>query len=102
MGDRIHPVVDRIHGPTLPAALVAGPGGQLDGRIVQLDKRIQWRAGTPVEFAFEVELPDDAPPTAAAVHSSINWFVQARLMYKGFNGHVMERVRRPITVVNAP
>ena len=85
-----------------PLTRTPGPGGQLDGRIVQLDKQIQLRAGTPVEFAFEVELPDDAPPTAAAVHSSINWFVQARLMYKGFNGHVMERVRRPITVVNAP
>ena len=85
-----------------PLTRTPGPGGQLDGRIVQLDKQIQLRAGTPVDFAFEVELPDDAPPTAAAVHSSINWFVQARLMYKGFNGHVMERVRRPITVVNAP
>lgn len=85
-----------------PLTRTPGPGGQLDGRIVQLDKRIQLRAGTPVEFAFDVELPDDAPPTAAAVHSSINWSIQARLMYKGFNGHVMERVRRPITVVNAP
>ena len=85
-----------------PLTRTPGLGGQLDGRIVQLDKQIQLRAGTPVEFAFEVELPDDAPPTAAAVHSSINWFVQARLMYKGFNGPVMERVRRPITVVNAP
>jgi hypothetical protein len=85
-----------------PLTRTPGPGGQLDGRIIQLDKRIQLRAGTPVEFAFDVELPDDAPPTAAAVHSSINWFVQARLMYEGFNGHVMERVRRPITVVNAP
>jgi hypothetical protein len=36
------------------------------------------------------------------VHSTINWFVQARLMYAGFNGHVLERVRRPIVVVNAP
>ena len=85
-----------------PLTRTPSPGGQLDGRIVQLDKLIQLRAGTPVQFAFAVELPDDAPPTAAAVHSSINWFVQARLMYTGFNGHVMERVRRPITVVNAP
>jgi hypothetical protein len=85
-----------------PLTRTPSPGRQLDGRTVQLDKRIQLRAGTPVEFAFEVELPDDAPPTAAAVHSSINWFVQARLTYKGFSGHMMERVRRPITVVNAP
>jgi len=85
-----------------PLTRTPGPGGQLDGRIVQLDKRIQLRAGTPVTLAFELELPDDAPPTAAAVHSSINWFVQARLMYRGFNGHSLERVRRPIIVVNAP
>ena len=50
---------------------------------------------------FEIPLPADAPPTAAAVHSSMNWFVQARLMYAGFNGHMLERVRRPIVVVNA-
>jgi hypothetical protein len=78
------------------------PGQQLDGRIVQLGKKIPLQAGVPTVFAFEIPLPDDAPPTAAAVHSSINWFVQARLMYSGFNGHVLERVRRPIVVVNAP
>lgn len=85
-----------------PLTRTPGPGDQLDGRIIQLDKRIELRAGMPVQFAFEVELPDDAPPTAAAVHSSINWFLQARLMYQGVSGHVMERVRRPITMVNAP
>jgi hypothetical protein len=36
------------------------------------------------------------------VHSSLSWFVAARMMYAGFNAHQMERVRRPITVVNAP
>jgi hypothetical protein len=85
-----------------PLTRTPGPGGQLDGRIIQLDKRIPLLAGTPATFAFELELPDDAPPTAAAVHSSINWYVQARLMYAGFTGHALERVRRPITVVNAP
>lgn len=85
-----------------PLTRAPGPGGQLDGRIVSLGKRIALRAGVPVQCAFEIPLPDDAAPTAAAVHSSINWFVQARLMYAGFNGHLLERVRRPITVVNAP
>ncbi|MEU0494646.1 hypothetical protein [Mycobacterium sp. NPDC006124] len=85
-----------------PLTRTPGPGTQLDGRIVQLDKNIRLRAGTPVSYAFQVALPDDAPPTAAAVHSSVNWFLQARLMYRGFNGHLLERVRRPITVVNAP
>ncbi|KAA0092698.1 hypothetical protein CIW49_28270 [Mycolicibacterium sp. P1-18] len=85
-----------------PLTRTPGPGGQLDGRIIQLDKRVQLRAGTPVTLAFELDLPDDAAPTAAAVHSSINWYVQARLTYAGFTGHALERVRRPITVVNAP
>ena len=57
---------------------------------------------TPVTVAFEMELPDDAPPTAAAVHSSINWYVHARLTYRDVDGQLPERVRRPITVVNAP
>jgi hypothetical protein len=67
-----------------------------------LGKRIPLRAGVPVVLPFEIQLPPDAPPTATAVHSSLNWFVQARLMYAGFTGHQLERVRRPIVVVNAP
>jgi hypothetical protein len=85
-----------------PLARAPGPGGQLDGRIVTLGKRIPLRTGVPVVLPFEIPLPADAPPTAAAVHSSINWFVQARMMYAGFTGHMLERVRRPIVVVNAP
>ena len=85
-----------------PLTRAPGPGTQLDGRIVSLGKRIPLRAGTPVVLPFEIPLPADACPTAAAVHSSIDWFVQARLMYAGFTGHSLERVRRPIVVVNAP
>jgi hypothetical protein len=85
-----------------PLSRAPSPGTQLDGRIVTLGKRIPLRAGYPVVLPFEVPLPADAPPTAAAVHSSINWFVQARMMYAGFTGHMLERVRRPIVVVNAP
>jgi hypothetical protein len=85
-----------------PLARAPGPDGQLDGRIVTLGKRIPLRAGVPVVLPFEIPLPADAPPTAAAVHSSINWFVQARMMYAGVTGHMLERVRRPIVVVNAP
>lgn len=85
-----------------PLTRAPGAGGQLDGPVVSLGKRIPLRAGVPVVLPFELSLPADAPPTAAAVHSSINWFVQARLMYAGFTGHLLERVRRPIVVVNAP
>jgi hypothetical protein len=85
-----------------PLTRAPGPGSQSDGRIVTLGKRIPLRAGVPVVLPFEIQLPPDAPPTATAVHSSLNWFVQARLMYAGFTGHQLERVRRPIVVVNAP
>jgi hypothetical protein len=85
-----------------PLTRAPGPGTQLDGQIVTLGKRIPLRAGHPVVLPFEIPLPADAAPTAAAVHSSIDWFVQARMMYAGFTGHMLERVRRPIVVVNAP
>jgi len=84
-----------------PLTRTASPGGQLDGRVVTLGKRIPLRANVPVVLPFEIPLPADAPPTAAAVHSSMNWFVQARMMYAGFNAHQLERVRRPIVVVSA-
>lgn len=76
--------------------------GPVDGRIVQLDKKIPLVSGTELTLPFTLPLPGDAAPTASAVHSSLTWFVAARMMYAGFNGHQMERVRRPITVVNAP
>jgi hypothetical protein len=47
-------------------------------------------------------LPADAAPTTTAVHSSLSWFVGARVFYSGFTSHQIERVRRPIVVVNAP
>jgi hypothetical protein len=47
-------------------------------------------------------LPPDAAPTAAAVHSSLRWAIEARMFYKGFNSYMPERVRRQIVVVNAP
>ena len=75
-------------------------GGSLDGPIVPLGKKIALRAGIPVTVAFEIPLPADAPPTAAAVHSSMDWYVQARMFYAGFNAHMTERVAKPIVVVN--
>ena len=76
-------------------------GGSLDGPIVQLDKKIPLRAGFPITLPFEIPLPADSPPTAAAVHSSLDWYVQARMFYAGFNAHMTERVVKPIVVVNS-
>ena len=50
---------------------------------------------------FAVPLPEDAPPTASAVHSSRVWFLGARLMYSEWTQGI-EQVRRRIVVVNAP
>jgi hypothetical protein len=85
-----------------PLVKSPSPVGELDGRIVPLGKRIPLRAGTPVALPFALPLPPDAAPTATAVHSSLSWFVQARMFYAGFTSHSTERVRRPIVVVNAP
>lgn len=85
-----------------PLTLAAGPGQQSNGPIVHLGKQIALSAGVPAVFGFAIPLPADAPPTAAAVHSSINWFVQARLTYAGFDAHPLECVRRPLVVVSAP
>ncbi|MGX9788872.1 hypothetical protein [Mycobacterium sp. MMS18-G62] len=73
----------------------------LDGRPVHLAKGIALRAGSPVVLPFALELPADAAPTASMVHSSLSWFIGARMFYKGFSSHLPERVRRPIVVVNA-
>jgi hypothetical protein len=35
------------------------------------------------------------------MHSSLSWCIRARIFYAGFNNHMVERVRRPIVVVNA-
>jgi hypothetical protein len=54
-----------------------------------------------VTVPFAVPLPEDAPPTAEAVHSSLAWFLEATLRYSKWTQGI-EQVRRPIVVVNAP
>jgi hypothetical protein len=85
-----------------PLVRYPAQGGPVDGRITPLAKKIPLRAGVPVTLPFALPLPADAAPTASAVHSSLSWYVAARMLYAGFNAHQIERVRRPITVVNAP
>lgn len=76
------------------------PEYSLDGRIVPLGNQIPLRAGAPITVPFEIPLPADAPPTSAAVHSSVDWYIQARMVYAGVNSHLPEQVVRPIVVVN--
>jgi hypothetical protein len=73
--------------------------GLLNGPIIKLGNRIPLRSGAPVAVPFELPLPADAAPTASAVHSSLRYFLAARLRYAG--SRAPERVRCPIVVVNA-
>ena len=85
-----------------PLTRTPSRGGALDGPIIGLGKHLPLRAGSPLALPFEIALPADAPPTANAVHSSMKWFVQARLFYSGLTAPTTERVLRQIVVVNAP
>jgi hypothetical protein len=89
------------HRDSHPMVRQPAQGGALNGRIVQLGKGIPLKAGAALTLPFELPLPDDASPTADAVHSSLSWFVGARLFYAGLHGHSLERVRRSIIVTNA-
>jgi hypothetical protein len=77
-------------------------GGELDGPPLYLGKKIPMQGGTEFGLPFALPLPADAAPTATAVHSSVSWFLGARIFYSGFTRHQLERVRKPIVVVNAP
>lgn len=85
-----------------PLTRTPSRGGGCDGPVLRLAKRIPLRAGRPVVLPFALPLPENAAPSASAVHSSMTWFVQARLFYAGFSAHLTERVLRPIVVVNGP
>jgi hypothetical protein len=77
-------------------------GSELDGPPLYLGKKVPMQGGAEFGLPFALPLPADAAPTATAVHSSVSWFVGARIFYSGFTSHQLERVRRPIVVVNAP
>jgi hypothetical protein len=77
-----------------PVERTPGNGNTLDGTRIQLDKHLTLPAGVPTTVPFEIDIPADADPTSEAVHSSLTWFVQARVLYKGFSSHGPERVRR--------
>lgn len=76
-------------------------GGTKSGPTIKLGKGIALRSGTPVTVPFAVPLPDDAPPSAEAVHSSLVWFLEATLSYSKWTQGI-ETVRRRIAVINAP
>jgi hypothetical protein len=80
--------------PALPRELLVRP-------VVTLDKRLDLTAGVTVELPFAIDVPADADPTTAAVHCSLAWWVQARIMYAGFSGPSLERVQRAVVIHTA-
>ncbi len=84
-----------------PLERYPAPSGAIDGPPLTLGERIPMHVGTEFGLPFSLELPADAAPSASAVHSSLSWFLGARIFYSGFTSHQVERVRRPIVVVNA-
>jgi hypothetical protein len=76
-------------------------GGTKSGPTIKLGKGIPLPRGTRVTVPFAVPLPEDAPPTGSAVHSSLVWFLEATLMYSKWTQGI-EKVRRQVVVVNAP
>ncbi|HXO78516.1 MAG TPA: hypothetical protein VN856_01370 [Mycobacterium sp.] len=83
-----------------PLTRTPGFDETINGRTVQLEKRVTLRGGAQVRLPFQLELPSDAAPTASAVHSSMRWFVSATMFYAGFGSPGTESVRRPIAVVS--
>jgi hypothetical protein len=84
-----------------PLERYPAPGGELDGPPLYLGKKIPMVGGYQFGMPFALPLPADAAPTASAVHSTLTWFIGARIFYSGFTSHQLERVRKPIVVVNA-
>ncbi len=75
--------------------------GWSDATTLRLGKGIPLRAGAPLSLPFELLVPADAAPTAAAVHSSMSWCVAAQMFYAGWSGPMTERVRLGIVLVSA-
>jgi hypothetical protein len=89
----------RISHPLVRTPAIAG--GTQSGPTIKLGKGISLRNGAPVTVPFAVPLPEGAPPTGEAVHSSLVWFLEATLNYSKWTQGI-EQVRKPIAVVNAP
>jgi hypothetical protein len=75
-------------------------GGTKSGQTIKVGNGIRLTNGAPVTVPFAVPLPEDAPPTGTAVHSSLEWFLAAVLTYAKWTQGV-EKVYRQIVVVNA-
>jgi hypothetical protein len=89
----------RISHPVVRTPALGGGGRR--GDTVKLGKGIPLRHGTPVTVPFAVPLPEDAPPTGTAVHSTLEWFLEATLMYSKWTQGI-EQVHRQFAVFNAP
>ncbi|WP_051222924.1 hypothetical protein [Conexibacter woesei] len=67
---------------------------------IKIAEDLQLREGETTTLPFSVTLPDEVDPTTEAVHSSVDVFLLARIMFSGLTGGV-ESARRGIVVFTA-
>ena len=68
--------------------------------MLTVAKGLALTEGVRIDIPFAITLPADVDPTTEAVHSSLEWSLQARVMFSGATGGV-ERARRGIVVYTA-
>jgi hypothetical protein len=67
---------------------------------IMIAEDLRLREGETTTLPFSVTLPDEVDPTTEAVHSSVDVFLLARIMFSGLTGGV-ESARRGIVVHTA-
>jgi hypothetical protein len=91
---------DRLSHPVNRNAGLGQSGWKSRHRLTKGDELPEGRA---VVFSFELEVPKDAEPTGEAPSSTIRWWVEGSLIYKGLvPDDPTDRVRREVIVFNAP
>lgn len=82
-----------------PLTKVPAAHGEQDFDRTQLSKTLVLPVGSS-DVPFSIPTEKDHAPSGESVHCTLNWYIQARIMYRGFTTGV-DRVRRGISIHNA-
>lgn len=83
--------------------LTRTPGSETESftrPYVEIVEELVLTPGVATEVPFTAVLPAEVDPTTEAVHSSLEWYVEPRVMFEGLTGGV-ESARRGIVVYTA-
>jgi hypothetical protein len=83
--------------------LERAPGDTTEGQTrptIKVAEDLRFVQGQTTEIPFAITVPADVDPTTEAVHSSLEWFVEAQVSYAGMTGGI-ERARRGIVIYGA-